>query len=460
MEEFTGYWWSPKRPKRRVAGTLRIADDGSASLALLDRVVTPSKSAPMLPIDEEHDRLFGEVVGADEKTVLVTLIDCQFAGSRVGGLPALTLRPTVVMIGAAHARRDRFVGAVVEFSGLADWAGRARPEYEFDETPFPREITVKYAAGDDVSFEVDFGKITLRHGPVFALGERAQLEDHLTFQIEPREPCSWSDLLGGPIRTLQNFLSFALDSTTAVTTLLVDIRAGRTKQTTRLRAIFQQRGELPDPGFEYRDDRMLFRRRDIGNARLPDLLTRWFELTAELPGVIDLHLAALYRPRVFGESRYLFASQSLEVLHRRSSKFVSESMPKAAFKAWRDGILQQLDPADRPRVKRSLGTNRKGFKLVLEEVFASSKRLMADLGVSHNQLKKRSADLRNEVVHGLDLSENSAAMYVLAATLRLVMGSYLMQAIGFTEDETRALLAGDGRFRGGRQVTAWWSDGF
>lgn len=463
MDEYVGYWWRPDRPRKKIAGTLKVARDGAARLELFGSLnPAPRRPEELLAAREEsHSRLYGHAHGPDGSMTRLTLVDCRYAASKRGGgaLPALTLRPSVTLMGQVFVPDDRFLGCVVEFAGLSEWAGRSRPTFEFDQRPYPRRIDIAYSAGDDVTAQLGFGRVTLRHGPVFGIGESVQLEDVVTFIVEPGGPMTWDELVGGPVRTLGNFVSLALDIGAAITNLRLHVPdKSQPSGFTSVAARFEQRGEFPADDVEYPWNRMLFRRVDARDDRLPDMLRAWFELRANLPDVIDLHLAARYRPQIFGESRFLFAAQSYEALHRESSAFVSESSPRAVFEAERKAILDQLETkADRNRVKAALGSNRKGAKTVFGEVFAEVSDVAHELHIDRRVLQRRAGDTRNEIVHLLRRSEDSAGLYKLAATLHLLMGAYLMRGIGFSPAEVCDCMR---RYAPARMIADWWREGF
>jgi hypothetical protein len=456
MEEFTGFWWQPEDPDTQMAGTLTVSGDGRARLALLRSfpILDPDPSM-VYSLDEPYERLFGEAADSAGKLTRFTLVDCSVVGRKVGGLPALTLRPAITFIGERHVEEDRFIGGLLELSGLADWAGRSRPGFEFDETPYPRKITVNYTANPPVIADLDFGRVTMRHGPVFSIGDAVALEDSVTFLVEPSTDMTWNELMAGPLRALQNFTSFALAAPATILTLRLHVPDADGDYVS-VRALFEQRADAPTEDVNYRMDRMLFTRRDARDDRLPDMLRSWFDVTQALPTVIDLHLATLYRPRVYGETRFLFAVQAFEALHRGSEDFESQPRTKAEFQAWRDALLDQLDPADRAIVMAALGNN-KGFRRVLDEVFDEVPAVIDELHIDRDALRSRSAQARNDIVHLLDRSEDAAGLYKLAETLRLVLAGYLMQTIGFSDDEVRQRMH---HYQRAALIASWWAEGF
>jgi len=453
-EELAGYWWRPEAPRERIAGTLTIQASGEMLLDLLGRFsLLNAEAGVAYPIDESFDCLCGEIRRSTiEGVQKATLWGCGWRG----GLLDLVLQPSVAVIGemeVGDAETARFPGALVEFSGLPEWAGRTRPTLSIDDAVYPRHLVLEYNATDPVRIEHAGDSVTLQHVPAFSVGESTRLEDTPAFVLEFAEPCSFTDVIGGQVRALQHFMTFALDSPATISGIRVhvaDAESPRGYQS--MRAYFRQAPDLPDDPPEFRANRMLFTRRQAGDDRLPTILRRWFTIVAEIETVIDVHLAARYRPRIYGETRFLFAVQALEALHRGRPEFDSTVEARSKFNAWRDGILSRLGDADRARVSGLL-RNDKSFRGQLDEIFDAVPVVIGELKIDRDELARRAVKARNEIVHTLPRTEDADGLYRLTETLRWVMNGYLLAAIGFTAGDIRGLLHQNLR---ASAVASWW----
>jgi hypothetical protein len=422
-----------------VPGTLTI--DGDELLLDLFGYPPPDsepdeRGVMVAPFMTDYELLYG--AGADGNRY--TLTSCSYRGQHIGsgaGL-LLTLKPRMAFVGKTLLEQPfetQFTGALVEFTGLIEWVGHTLAQLTVDDHMYPRDVTITHRSPDPIVASVDFGTVTLQHAPTYSNAGRAELEDHASFLIEPAEPQTFEELMSGPIRVLQHFLTFVTDAASTVSTLHLHLpEADADRGYARWRAQFESSAD-PLLGTDPTQRSMMFPG-DRFRDRIGSMIERWFAFVAQVELVADVLLAARYRPRIFGETRFLFTVQACEALHRQHPQFSSYNRTREEFKRWRDRVLEHVPEGDRAEVKRQLQNN-KTLRAQILEISSAAPFVADELALNMELVTRRASKARHEIVHTLDRTVDADELYMLSETLRWIMNGYLLQTIGLSADEIK-----------------------
>jgi ApeA N-terminal domain 1 len=455
----------------KVAGTLEVGDDGRLQLDLLGT----------FPLDEdagetvrEFDEPYAVVLGLTPSGEHISLGDCQQVSLGVGGgFPTTSLRPRVALIGQEHILEPfevTFRAAHIEVDRLGHWVG-------FSPMPTPsgdKSTSVMYEQPDDVAVVVsEREKITLVRRPAihWSPGETA-LSERVSMSFEPDDGLTWDQVLVGPIKVLQDLLTFAMDEPSGITALHVQLpidgdteAPGEPLLPRIFRAIYQQRiwtleaeGERPTY-----PRHMLFSADSASGHSAEDLLVAWFRLHRRLDLVIDLHLAARYQAATYNELRFLLAAQSLELLHRHDF----DVRPSEADSAQTQRILGALEGEDLELVRQALEGHQHASEPPLWrrflDIFQAVPEELKAIGVpakKRGSVATKAKDARNDLTHhdpnrpASPFSSDPESLHRLAETLRWVLNGYLLHELGYTHDEAAALI---GRHRRALATRIWWT---
>lgn len=459
--DLTGQFWRPEdeadsqAQHERWAG--RLVEDPA-------RGVRVTASAP-----DRHDLLmetFSPIVWGRTVDQLVTMTDVRVdVAGRLPGGAELTLTPQRTFVGRRAFEPDESIALkrlVVRMEGLDEWAAQSGfgrtwlPSLDRFTLGFERPDPIPLAEVDGICIDLNFWVSTQPRGdPPVAWN----IEQESVIRFQSDEPVPY-DVLEPLAQHTRNFVTFAARHALDVlfTRGYLDPIDGRSYPEDYLDELeivsrcFPPRDPSDDPPTNR--DSFMFTAADSGDPA-DGRLARWLARTHEddLGPVLDLYLSTMYQPRAFVEYQFLALAQALESFHSRrfQTRVLSRADHRERVRAVLRALAHEEELCNWAR-QRLRGANRKTYHDAIIELLASLPPGVAELFTDSEHFARKVVATRNYHTHWnralrAEAVTDSHALGRFSRALRCVLEALLLLEIGFTADETDALLARNRDFR-------------
>lgn len=359
---FTGSWWLPERPQRKMAGSLTLTH-ASLHLVLYDELREAEAPATGVTVVEDLQLSEADVVHGvrHEDNALITLLGVS--GYTFGiplGHVTNSYEVDLALFGRGHATIDGFERVDVEFDYLKAWVQPpSRVVHSGDAQVAQIRTNEVEVARSALS---DGANLRLYSGVVGSFGDDVtNLSEYCALSLTVSEPVRGLDLISRVLRPTQDLLMTALGRPVRLTETRLATGGGRERLVLTAHFPVDQRRLAPDDNvpahrrlndvLDYRAPTLLTAKQLIDRALplpLEEVLRGWFERTDALNEVLSLLLAPYYANEMAPEHRYASIFQSAEALHDtlagRSdlAAFDTKEMPKPEHRARVVRVLDQL----------------------------------------------------------------------------------------------------------------------
>ncbi|MDQ3698881.1 MAG: hypothetical protein M3373_12805 [Gemmatimonadota bacterium] len=459
LREFVGLWWLPEAPKRTLAGTLKVEEDGKSLLFIVGsfRELNEAQNrSPSLPI----------VLGAASGK-RITLIDALETGSSIDfpGTTTTRISPTVTLLGA-HAPPSRevtFLKATATYQNLHAWTGLSgfQQQFEDNDAGYLRSVTLRYEFPPTNDARIGGALFRLLRS-VETVGrpfEPITLRETVHVEVSVKQPVSLTVLLDTHLRPFQDLLALAIGEAVPLLTLRGVLAGPEESHSPNqpLEIVFET-GRPSGEGRVRLPDEMLFTFADI-QPRFESALGRWLDRHEALAPVMNLYFATIFHQRMYLEQRFLALAQAAESYHRRTSQ--STIVDAEAFRSLRAGLCavvdeQQLDAEARKMLKSKFNyLNEIPLKERLRELVAAEGALTSLLIPDAAAFARLVGDTRNFLTHFDPLLDGKAAqgkgLFLLSEQLRFLIELIFLRELGFTLEERDVLVRKHERYQQRRQ---------
>ncbi|NEP38282.1 MAG: hypothetical protein F6K35_02995, partial [Okeania sp. SIO2H7] len=349
--EYSGYWWLPSEPEKKIAGTLTFTNYEGIKLRLmgscLKLMVGSSAGKLVLNLD------FPIILGFADREI-ITLCDCTFSSGVYDSKFAL--------IGRYFTNEDEifFHKAKVQYSYLSDWADL--PRIREDELPSQdkeEELRFIYTRPETIEATTKDGKFSLDYRYSNKSCVNIDFKQFASFIIQPNQELSFKDFHSKFIHPLNHFLTFATDRTNCITELTLYSRHGdflhRENSSDNLdempiKAIYQTiypERKKTDQLFTELDMLLSLSYIKI-KSDFSSVLNKWFDSWERLTSIFNLFFGIRYKPNVYLENQFLNLVQAAESYHRRRrTETDKKNLPDdESEKKCRDAVIHSLDKLD------------------------------------------------------------------------------------------------------------------
>ena len=336
--ETYGYFWLVEKPDNRLAGVLRISENGDASLEMFGAFDSPH-TRPREQLTEK--RL--HILGVTDKAGPVTLVDCivvqQTDVVNVEPLSKSSVHVGCVFWGAHFDSEEIcFSGVTFSVEGLDEW-------FVFHHRPFSRDgdaaepFSVTYNQPEPITFPISDDLNLGFHmgaGMNLSLFEQA-ITTKMSISIESSRMRSFTEFMQ-LLRKVKNFICLAFDRSVSFTSITGSRREPNAPYAPRDTVVIYGQFDPYDlPKEDISAGNFLISFDEVAN-NIQEYLPRWLERYEEYEPTFNLYFAVSANRHMHLEGGFLFLVHGIESLHRRSSSEMR--MPAEEFKSVLDAIIQ------------------------------------------------------------------------------------------------------------------------
>ncbi|MGC4805728.1 HEPN domain-containing protein [Micromonospora sp. DT233] len=456
--EWSGYWWLPTEPERKVPGTLRYEPAEGLQLSLIggfeERVLQTLGDGVVSVM--EGRRSWSVICGVAE-TREITLLDCIPTSSRSYGFgfdgpDKQTIHATIALAGTHLEDIDQEVFAVslVSVENLNTWAGSS---------VFTSTLGLKDERADGR------GSISVEpvDGPSVVMDDMAVRLSHVHTlpHFDQRRGRSIGRMTDSVLVRFESTKSFSLNAALDHAKAIQDLVSLATHRASailllQLRMPAKRRDSPPGYPARARDIEVYFHGavRGDGDAKaaghyatlftcadipFEDIMPRWWQVRQSLLAASNMILGLRYAPARYVHGNLLAAVGAAEVLHR-GLKISQPYMLKADFDALRARLLEQT-PEEHHAWVRSKIRNDPTLKERLKALVAlpdreAMKRLVPDV----EQWAKVATRARNDLAHTGQTEQTMDELAAVVNVTSAVVVMNLLQALGIPGERQRKVI--------------------
>jgi hypothetical protein len=431
--EYTGRWWLPDNPDKKIHGRLTFNQREGAILQL-DGCFTD---------DPEIKELFHpEIVnGVSSSGIDITLHQClgQHLSIYSAGGSTSRLHAHQVLTNVHFQRSEdiRFRYLSVDYSNLDAWVGISG----FDIQRKNDEISMKYKTPDSIPVFVSselvlFIVFSTSYSP-FALTE-VDVKQKAHIMIAPAQERNLGEYQT-IVRRIQDFLTLA--NMEPIYPLSIEGETGNKTSYPKIK-IFYQLPRVHKAAFETSTFRPLFTLKTISD-KLGHFLQNWFGKAEQLEPVYQLYFGYIYNPHMYLEQKFLSLVQALESYHRRTMQ--NYELPEDKHNERIYKIVDAVPQEHKKWLSRKLKySNEPDLQRRLRELLNTHPVVAFDLKRNKESFIEKAVVTRNYIVHYDPKLEEKAAkgeeLHSITRRLQFLVESCLLEELGFSPDEVQDFL--------------------
>ncbi|MBS5749976.1 HEPN domain-containing protein [Actinomyces sp. oral taxon 181] len=416
--EWTGHWWLPDFPDKRVPGILRYDGEGGLSLSLIgafeDRIY--STPAPGITCYHEGTRTWDVIHGKVELRD-VTLLDCipisteRFPSLQMKDAEKQTIIARMGVIGV-HIGGDEdevFTAAAVSVDDLCLWAessvfksllGTADGKLDGTGMLSVAPVEMETAVVNDTEYRLEHAyflpSFEWRRGEVVG-----RMRDSVSIRILRTEAFALKTALEA-VRLIQDLIALATHRPAGVIWMQLEIggtesgmQEGKPLQRRRANVLYSPVavGKHNEKAIDYRS--VLF---TCEMLSFQEVIPRWCDVRARLQEAINMILGLRYAPAHFVENNLLMAVGAAEALHRGLG-IEEKPIPKAEFEEIRNAMLDQVPEEYRGRFKQAIRNSPTLCDRLLALAARPDQEAVRQLVPNIDHWAKRTTRARNDLAH-------------------------------------------------------------
>ena len=455
--EYSGYWWLPSEPDKKIAGTLKFTNDEGIKLRLIGSFLnfyTAGKIPINIPI------ILG-IVHKNIMTLCNSINSCSRRSSPV--LATQEYTSELALIGRHFTKPDEllFNKARVQYSYLYDWVELPEIQREFDfiDRNKVKELRFTYTAPEDIEGTTTYGKFYV----IYECSEPGKFDSidfkkYASLMIQPNEKLSFNDFYSKFISPLNNFMTFATDRTNSITKLQLfspwgDVgkeKSDYTLEELPIQAIYQTiYPERKKTDRLLAESEMLFSFSDI-KRDFSLILQKWFNSVDKLDSIFKLFFNVRYMPDMYLENQFLNLVQAIESYHRRQIK--NHVLPKDEHKNRLEIVLDSVPGEYKEWLKDKLQhSNEPTLKERLIELFESIPEIINELIKDKEAFATQINNARNYFTHHDEYLKKKAPqleeLYRFIESLSFILQGCILTELGCTRERCYQLLNRNNRYQ-------------
>jgi ApeA N-terminal domain 1 len=366
--EYSGDWWLPSNPDRRVTGRLDL--NGPILELTLDAALLPPGGA-------EQD--FPVIHGSDKGGFELTLLGAySIRDWPIGNWYVVN---DALVGGHLSTAEANFAEASVVMDHLADWIPASGIEMSRTQNAEPGEkaLEVTYTVQAPLEGRITDGtdvRISTSPRIEYALGRGITVGYGAGVRWKYRNPLPTHEIVAQHVAPLQELVAWAVQQPVTVTAAYLRVQPDQEPMEWRRRW-----RKARESGEESRVGNTRFFASDLAPT-FADGLQRWLGLLNQSTDAVDLMVSLLFSAPEYADTAVLLVAQSLEAYHRTSLE--KERWPGEIFEQRQHAVLSRFkDEEDRD------------LKTWLDEVlkFANGPTLAERLGDLHAKAEPVIGDL-------------------------------------------------------------------
>lgn len=439
--KWTGVWWLPNKPDKKLGGELQFAVGNGALLKLFgsfeasnpEIILGLSKNGEKITLyrcfqNKPEDDISEKVESLDK---LYRYFQNEFQAISQDPHPLhFFVENTFVGAHFQKAENIKFKKLSIRYQYLNQWTRilvLGPPSIDNKKIKIPyRQLGSIVADIEDYSVKVEKGWKALFH-----IGKEYTIEEESYINLEFPDAKSFDECLT-IINYIQNFLTLGVGEPVHPITI-----KGQTEEQERaVTEIFYD-----DIGVSKAliPRKMLFTLQDIRN-NFEDFLRKWIEISKKLKLVHDLFFRTFYNPHMSLENTFLDLVKALEVYHRCAhppGKYINEKDYKKIHQKLVNAIPKNVDRNLKQRLKDYLTYgNEFSLRKRLKELFREYQ--LETFIENKKDFIDKVVNIRNYYTHYDEKKEGVAIideLPQLIKNLKICIRVCLLQKLGFTPEE-------------------------
>jgi hypothetical protein len=329
--EYRGHWWLPDQFDERVGGVANYSPANGPTVELFDSLVP---TAEAMTNTVRHDRIHGLTTDGDA----MVLLGCKMTNfsnkhTQTARVSTSEYVARYLLKGDFFYRNNiSFDSVRIGFPLLEEWAELISPRPIHP----PSEMPVIGSAGDKLGIEAEIPT----QKEVWIDGDQIKLSSHVNrdfdvfrggsvtgtmeFRIEPRRPAVPLSEYLDHIKTLRDFVAFAVNRPVNPRFVNGVLGEGRKKITVNVMYSFQETYDIPE---SLHPKSTLFQLPDI-EGRFAEVLQNWYSMNDNLESVVNLYFAIQYSTGLYADNTFIMLMQAFESYHREKYGGKYESTEK------------------------------------------------------------------------------------------------------------------------------------
>ena len=443
--EMAGLWWLPDQPSEKIVGLVRYSSDDGFRLEIPFGFLGGLREGAM-PIDPPPVPSVRGVLKNGKHVTLLNAIRTNFS-INMPGAGSEEYYAGLGYVGPAEIDADPLIDAVhVSYTFLRDWVAQRAGVAEHD--PQAQSVSYHYDAPDAEEIAAKEGwTLSLIHtyGTSFPSQAGFELTHDCAFRLEMKSPLGFHELWVKPLNTLGQFLSFCMNQKVDVRILRVRRHGGD-----EWFDVFIHQGPMQDTQKALPRSHMLLSRSKLGD-RISSVLGAWLEAAQDQRRGMSLLVGLLSERDVPLDLTFLAAIQALEALARVGRSDLD--MDESEFKKWLDMVLDQVKKGHaREWAEDKLRyANRKSARELFKGLFADIGPYVGSLAKDGKRMLNEIMDNRNFYTHRDDRGKRhileGEELFVLTQAVILLVKAAVLRLLGFSQEETSAIMEGSDRTR-------------
>ena len=452
--ETTGVFWLPGQPDTQLSGVLKISESSEITLDLTGRfenpLVTPRRfSVPATSSREEGAPDPRRIVGTLQRGGRITLDRCLWQDSSFSlpsGLSTSTVFAELAFIGAAFSEEEETLFSEFSFAveGLDAWLSVSGIETEQDIAN--RKGLIRFHVPDDITLDLPYdAEMSFKFGLTFpsisVLRTEATVQQTVQAMVKLRDPHP-IEYFSSLAFKLCNFLTLALDQAVSVQSMTGYLSQETAEEESRRIPVkvYGQFAPWPEKKPTIRWHDVLFRYPKVA-SQLDNMMGKWFENYELFESAFNLYFASRAQPSQFVDTKILWLTQALEILHRRNSS--ETEMSEEEFASLRESVIQSC-PKSRRQWLASRLRNELSFRHRVERLLEPFERWFGDHG-KRRAFVSRVCDTRNYLTHYDETTTGNRAtgsdeLFELYEKLEALVQLHLLRLIDLSDSSIDSIV--------------------
>jgi len=445
-----GFFWLPRTPQEKIAGTLKISKSGEAEIETIGTFGGIKK------LNDDFE--IGRVIGVIEGGKLVTLEDCYYKNRNIsfGGVSKSIFRASYVLIGVQYDEDDKIEFSSLQFSveGIDEWLGVSGIKSECDWEA--KTAIISYQPPESIQLRLS-EDMELSFGFTWSLPFGGNLTEACITQkayikLSSSSLLSFEDF-NDLMHKLKNFFCFVMDETVCVDSITA-FSYNLKRKVDETREI-EEPIKIYYPSFPYAESvpkvewhSILLRYSHI-SKNLQTILVGWLESYNQIEPTFNLYFASKFDAHKYLEGKFLSLAHSLETFHRRTVD--KTRLPAQEFNALTVLLLDNCPEAHRDwfrgvmKYSNELSLRKRLFQMF--EPFKSSfgdkkllKALINNIYNTRNYLTHYDRSLESAACEGVQLWE-------LCMQMECLLQLHLLKKVGLSEGDINELVTENRAFK-------------
>jgi hypothetical protein len=454
----SGYFWLENTPKIKCPGNLSINDGGEIELEIIE---SPIVNFGQLAVASEQEfDIVSRIFGQTRKYSFVMLDDCQFfrknVAMTIGGVSKSYYRVRMAFLN--HMLENNNI-AITEkeittkqmcfsIEGLDEWIGPIG--FEFIQTKSEPTSIIKYTRPEEISTVLENGmtlSIYFTHTTNFPFVGEVRLTNKAHYRLTSKDETGLACYIS-VARKIVELFSFFVDKTVSIEQVSINMKeiyfeAEDGKRVYKAINLYYQSSPFSkEPPKLSRFDTLLNYAQIKDNYSI--IINNWLRAYERLEPALNLYFAAMEGAFTYLDSKFLALAQCLEVFDRRTSN--RKVMDDTSFADIVQGLVNACPAESKEWLENKLqyaneiSLNQRIRKIIdpFSEYFDDEnerKRLARNISITRHYMTHYDESQKADAI------TNGNDLYQMYAKMEAIFRLYLLQILGFTQDEIRTIVA-------------------